>query len=110
MAALPITFAGESGQKYLFEIHDLDTEFIALPAVYVITRRYLSSPGKHKHQVIYVGQTEDLSERFDDHHKADCFTSASATSICITIQTDARVRLAIERDLCGKYPNAPCQG
>lgn len=65
--------------------------------------------GQYTHTVIYIGQTGDLSTRFDDHHKADCFTSHKANCICTHCDDDEDSRLAKEQDLIAYY-NPPCNG
>ena len=81
-----ITFKGASGKTYEFTIYSWGTTFKAVAAVYVITKRYKkSSDDGYTHTVLYVGETSDLSKRFDDHHKADC------------------TRLEIEDDLIKSY-------
>ncbi|MGC2517256.1 MAG: hypothetical protein WA383_22260, partial [Terriglobales bacterium] len=41
-----------------------------------------------------VGETGDLSTRFDDHHKADCFAQHNANCICTHGDEDEESRLA----------------
>lgn len=105
------TFNGKSGTGYSFAVYSLGTEFKALGAVYIITKRSSDSiTGKFSHSAIYVGQTGDLSTRFIDHHKDQCFTKNDANCICILVENGEKARLAIETDLCRAYPNAPCNG
>lgn len=94
---------GKSGESYVFDIHPMDQEFNAVAAVYVIMCRYKDSKGAHIHKVIYIGETEDLSERFENYHKADCLTRHKATFICTHPGDDADSRLAKEDDLIKRH-------
>lgn len=94
---------------YNFSVYPWDTEFTALGAVYVITRRTADIYGGGSHSFIYIGQTGDLSERFDNHHKADCFRKNGANCICIHEEGNEQKRLAIESDLLDVNDTA-CNG
>lgn len=104
------TYTGESGTKYEFIAYSLDTEFKAVGAVYIISKRTPKPEGGGSHEVIYVGQTGDLSERFDDHHKADCFKKNGANCILVHAESNEKTRFQIETDLCRQYSSAPCNG
>jgi len=93
-----ITFQGKSGASYGFTIYNWGTTFEAFGAVYVVTKR--ASTG---YTPLYVGQTEDMSERFDNHHKAGCFERNGADSICVRTEESESSRLAIEADLVANY-------
>ena len=103
-----VTFVGTSGTKYRFEAYAFGTTFKALGAVYIFTVRTVKD-GKGSHDPIYIGQTGDLSERFDDHHKAKCIKSKNPTCICIHLNDSDKSRLAIETDLLANR-NPPCNG
>ena len=104
MSAVPqrntVNATGRSGKTYTFTEYPIGTEFKSLGAVYMFL---------NGRATVYVGQTEDLSERFDDHHKADCIRRHGATVICVLVVSGEAERLAIERDLLANYP-WPCNG
>jgi len=102
-----ITFTGASGQTYAFDIYPWGTSFKAFAAVYAVTKRYQNSEGGYTHTVLYFGQTSDLSERFDDHHKADCLKRNGANCICIHLEESEATRIRIEKDLIPNY-NPSC--
>lgn len=102
-------WTGESGAKYNFAIYPFGTDFKAVGAVYIVTKRTVKSDGGGNHNFIYVGQTGDLSTRFDDHHKAACFKKNGANCICIHLNGKESQRLDIETDLVMHY-NPPCNG
>ena len=105
-----ITFTGASGSKYEFNSYAFGTNFKEnYGAVYFITNRHQNDDGGYSHVRIYVGQTEDLSTRFDDHHKQDCFDQENANCVCIHGEQNENTRLDIERDLIDNY-NPPCNG
>ncbi len=101
-------FAGASAKKYTFGVYPIGTSFKALGGDYVITRRTVDQDGHGSHFIIYIGQTGDLSTRFDNHHKAQCFKNNNANCICVLLESGEKARLAIETDLCRANEDAPC--
>ena len=99
-----VTLQGRSGAKYQFEVFDWSTEFKPLGAVYAVLRH-----DPDGYAVLYIGQTGDLSERFDSHHKARCFDHNRKTHIGVRLTSTERDRLAIEQDLIAYY-QPPCNG
>jgi hypothetical protein len=95
------TFTGASGKKYSFEVYPFGTTFTAVGAVYAFTVRTVSK-GKGTHSFVYIGQTGDLSERFENHHKAKCITKNNPTCICVHGDSNEKSRLDIEADLLAK--------
>jgi len=104
-ATLELT--GASGRKYAFLVYPWGTPFKTIGGVYAITCAITNQTGGQIHTIIYVGQTGDLSERFDNHHKVGCFGRHSANRICVHVQGNEQTRLAIESDLIAAY-NPPC--
>lgn len=104
-----LSLTGESGNKYQFSVYPFDTNFKSVGAVYAITRRTVKADGNGDHAVIYIGETEDLGDRFDNHHKAGCFDRHNANCICIHRDDGARSRLAKEADLI-KAESPACNG
>ena len=93
-------FTGGSGTKYNFEVYTVGQEFNAVGAVYVFTTRILNQQQRRGvHTFAYVGQTGDLSERFDNHHKAQAINNCNPNCICVHVENNEHSRLAIERDL-----------
>ena len=92
---------GKSGLAYLFDVYPFpDQEFKKdRAAVYVIGK---TNPHGLL-QIIYVGETDDLSARFDNHHKASCFSNNGADAIGIHDEDDENKRLEIERDLKAQF-------
>jgi len=103
-----IHFTGQSGKKYSFNVYQITASFKAIGAVYLITKRTVTD-GTGNHTRIYVGQTGDLSERFNNHHKQDCFEENKANCICIYAEENETTRLEIEKDLIDNY-TPPCNG
>lgn len=103
-----ITYEGISGTQYEFDVYIIDTSFNDVGAVYIITKRYQSESG-YTHTHIYAGQTSDLSERFDDHHKKDCFDAHGANCVCVHRDDNEQSRVYKEDDLIKAY-NPPCNG
>ena len=96
-----INWVGASGTKYLYWIRPIGTTFNnAEPGNYVFAKE--TPPGTYT--PIYVGETGDLSERFDNHHKMPCIKLNGATHITVHKgDTSVDVRRAEEQDLKDKY-------
>jgi hypothetical protein len=103
-----LTLTGKSKSTYTFEIYPYGTPFNEVASVYVISRSYLKV-GTVFHSIIYVGQTDNLKERFLNHHKEYCFNLNAANSICVYRSDSEASRLSIESDLIAAY-NPPCNG
>ena len=101
-----IDWPGLSGREYRYYIYPIGTPFNAVPGNYIFAKE--TSQGRYR--PIYIGETEDLSERFDNHHKMPCIRLQGATHIHVH-QNDGgvAVRRLEERDLVGKW-NPPCNG
>jgi hypothetical protein len=99
-----ITLTGASRANYEFTLYPWPTSFRAVCAVYAIFAKRVDG-----HHVLYIGQTGNCAERFEDHHKAWCFRSNGVTHIGLLIENSEQRRLAIEADLIASY-NPPCNG
>ncbi len=108
-----LTLKGVSGKDYFFDLytfdffHSLDNAFNAIPALYLFTRRYWDGE-TYRNELIYLGETSDLSKRFSFHHKEECIMSYGANCIGIfaSVNTDY-IRKNAERDILNTY-DFPC--
>jgi len=108
MASLgSITWSGASGEALEFTIYEWGKQFKAVGAVYVISHRTPKLSDGGRHEPIYIGETGDLSERFDDHHKASCISRHGPNRICIHRDGNAKSRRHKEADLIQKW-SPPC--
>jgi hypothetical protein len=100
------TWTGQSGENYSFTVYPINTRFRAVGAVYIFSKRTISN-GSATHRFIYIGETGDLSTRFDNHHKANCIAKNEANCISIHLEDSDDRRLEIETDLC-RLHDTPC--
>ena len=100
-----ILWQGKSGTKYKYWIYPIGHSLKAEAGNYIFTKE--TQPGSWR--PIYIGQTENLDERFDDHHKAGCIRSNGATHIHVHLNSSKPARLAEERDLILRW-NPVCNG
>lgn len=84
------TATGASGTTYHLDVFPLGTPFRALGGVYIVC---------NGHTAPYIGQTGNLAERFEDHHKSFCWRSHGANNMAVMVVSSEPHRLAIERDL-----------
>lgn len=96
---------GASGQQHQFGVYPWGTRFTAVGGLYLVLKKQSSS----NYDVLYVGQTGNLSERFDNHHKQASFDRHGRTHIAVKAESGEKARLAIETDLIRKY-QPPCNG
>lgn len=93
---------GSSGMSYSFSVYPWGTEFQPVGGVYLVLRA-----AEGRTDVVYVGQTGDLSDRFDNHHKLYCFERNGKTHIAVMAEGVEARRLRIEQDLIRNY-NPSC--
>ena len=98
-----VKFKGISGEDFNLAVYPISLTFDSIGAVYIITRRFKNTHGKIKHKAIYVGETNDLSTRFTNHHKEKCFLKHQANCICTLYESNENTRLEIEKNLKIKY-------
>jgi hypothetical protein len=98
-----LSVIGKSIKDYQFVIYAINTKFEAVGGVYIFIE--LDKEGdKDDHTFIYCGKTNDLSTRFDSHHKADCIKKNNADCICVMFVDSEEERAAIEKDILdGNY-------
>lgn len=105
---------GISGQTYRFSLYsfdsfeDLKDAFRAdYPALYLFTRKTLGE-GIYNHNLIYLGETGDLSTRFDNHHKEQSIKRNGANCIGIFAASNREdLRKNQKKDLLFNY-DFPC--
>jgi hypothetical protein len=94
-----INWYGKSGTKYMYEIYLIGTKFTAVPGNYVFARL-----DNGTYYAVYAGQTGDLSERFDNHHKMPCIKANKATRICVhSSSSSEKIRLGEESDVIAQW-------
>ena len=76
MAERTYNWAGQSGKEYAYQVYKVGQRLGRTPGNYMFAREADSG-----FLPIYVGQTSDLSERFDGHHKIDCIRANGATHL-----------------------------
>ena len=104
MASLGRTsFKGRSGKQYRFKVFPLGTRFRKISGVYVVANRDQGADGGHRHTVLYVGHTEDFSQPFDKHRKAQDLAQHGANCICVQSDGSEESRMEKELDLIAAF-------
>ena len=99
-----IHWAGKSGTDYVYTIYVIGTSFRKIPGNYIFAKQDASG-----WWAVYVGETGDLSERFDNHHKANCINRNGATHIHVhESSSDDKVRRAEEDDVLRRWGPTAC--
>jgi len=102
------TWTGASGKTYKHYVYPLPRDwnfnFKAKAGNYIFAK---VSP-QNFWKPVYIGQTSDLSERFDDHHARTCITRNGATHIHVhTNNAGEAARRDEETDLIQAH-DTPC--
>ena len=97
---------GKSGDPYAFKVFNWPETFFPSSGIYI----FCKFRQKGQWEPIYVGETVNISTRFDDHHKMNCIQRYGATHIHILgpIEVEPQ-RRTIEEDLILNY-GPPCNG
>jgi hypothetical protein len=103
-----VNFNGLSGATYQTTAYPVNQAFKAFGAVYIICRRYIEN-GLYYFKPIYIGVTGDMATRFDDHHKAACFTKNGGNFICVHSDANEASRFLKETDLINHW-DPVCNG
>jgi hypothetical protein len=104
-----VAWAGASGASYEFGIHEIFTDYLERPGVYIFCKR-VGIP--FEWQPVYVGETDNFRRRLTSeltlHHRWSCIVAAEATHICtLHVPLYDNERLRIETDL-RRHLNPPC--
>ena len=95
-----IIWKGKSGEECKYWIYKLDDTHDAVPANYIFAKE----TSENYYVPIYIGETEDISVRFDNHHKMPCIRKNGATHLHTHKSSeDKKVRCAEEADLIANY-------
>ena len=95
-----MTLTGASGAEYQFNIYSSDASWSeGIDCVYYISDRREKPDGGFSHTSIYVGETQDLKDRLENHHKQDCFDRRNYNAISVHRDGGSAQRLEIEADL-----------
>ena len=95
-----ILIKGKSDTGYKYLIYDLGDTHDAVPANYI----FVKETSKDIVKPIYIGETEDISERFDYHHKMPCIKRNGATHLGThKSSANKKVRCEEEADLVANY-------
>ena len=98
--SLEIYWKDKSGTSHRFWIYPRGTKFNEpCPGIYI----YARETAPHKWIPIYIGQTENVNVRLANHEQQECVDRNGATHIHVSIITDERSRLAIEKDLIQQW-------
>ncbi len=98
-----IDWEGISGRKYRYHIYPISDSHGAVPANYVFAKKVSGG-----YTPVYVGETGNISDRFDSHHKMPCIKRHGATHLTThESSNDVKVRRLEEQDIIKKQ-NPPC--
>ena len=99
-------FKSKSGNEYRFKVFPLGTRFRKISGIYMIAYRGHDVRGAHRHKILYVGSTEDFSQPFEKHRKAQDLMRLGANCICVQSDKSEESRLEKERDLIAAFSPA----
>ncbi len=94
-----IDWQGYSGQTYRYWIFQIGTISDEKPGNYI----YAKETSQGHWTALYIGQTNNLSERLAEHEKEECSLNNGATHIHAHENDSEEARLSEERDLIEAY-------
>jgi hypothetical protein len=98
------TWPGLSGVEYKYWIYPIGTAFTSAPGNYIFAKK----TGTNAWTPVYIGQTGDFSERFENHHKMACIAANGATHIHVHPSSpDPAIRNSEESDIIARF-GPPC--
>ena len=97
---LNVTLTWQSNKTYTFQLYDFMPFSTPGSVIYIVGKL---TDGWRMHTTLYVGQTEDISTRFRNHHKDQEFRNHGANCIGLFYVHNQQDRDWIEKDLIPKY-------
>ena len=101
-----IKWTGKSGRSYTYDVYPIGTPLPSVPGNYVFATQL--SNGNFR--PIYAGETSDLSERFDNHHKMLCIKQNGATHITVHAHNDGKLARQTEENDIKAHHRPVCNG
>ena len=96
---------GQSGVVYQYEVYPLNATFSAVPGNYIFARLE-----GNQWRPLYIGESQDLSERISNHNEWPCVRRHGVTHIHAHVNNGGQaVRRAEEADLLARF-SPPCNG
>ena len=97
-------FYGATGNRYIFQVYPIGTEFKDIGGVYIFTRREINTRDGVLHNLLYIGQTISLPIRLTRlHHKWEGVLRNRGNCVCVYSESNDSDRNRIENDLIRKY-------
>ena len=97
-----ISVVGRDGETHRFRTYIWGHEFESVPAVYIVAERRSRDSGVVDYQVLFVGQTDDLSTEFKTHRHHDALVARNANMIGVLVEHDAETRVRLAHELSGR--------
>jgi len=98
-----VTYEGQSGSKYTFQVYTFDHPLRRVGAVYAVIHAVPKHGGGYVMTSLYFGQTGDITDRFEGHHRQQCFQRNGANCVGFHVDEDEKSRLAKETDLIRRW-------
>ncbi|CAN5505259.1 hypothetical protein BH10ACI1_BH10ACI1_26870 [soil metagenome] len=86
-------------QQYDFKVFQINEEFEAVKAVYIISKRKTDRQKRGHHKLVCIGQTDSIFEEIKKHRKSRCLRQNEANVISLLPEENESKRLKIETDL-----------
>lgn len=92
------TFVSKSGNRYRFKVYPLGTRFRKIGGIFLVALR-MHSGASHRHKILYVGNTGDLSQPLAEHRKSQDLLRLGANCVCVQSDASEKSRSNKEQDL-----------
>lgn len=105
MAEMPtVMWPGDTGLCYRYEIYPLGATLAARPGNYIFAKELTP----HNWTPVFVGETDDMSLRFDTHPRRECIARNGATHIHAHINDGGDEARRDEKCAIWRRFNPPC--
>ena len=98
-----IRLKGISGVSYPFKVYVLNSKLRSVEAVFVISSRICQSDGRESHNLLYVGQTDDLAASLSYFQKLPWMKQNSANALLVLGEDEEQKRIEIVEDIRKYY-------
>ena len=98
-----LSFVGRNGEIYEFHVYPWGHEFDILPAVYVLAEKRTQKSGGEDYQILYIGETMDLSTEFVAHKHQESLVARNVNTIGVRLDPDPESRVNLARELSAGF-------
>ena len=105
MAIQQYEWTGQSRSRYIYFVYDIPMKPFDAPANYIFTRWDRKTQTWYP---LYIGETDNLTQRFNNHEKWPCAQQHGVTHIHVHNKSTSQLDRRLEKDDLIAHWNPPC--